>query len=65
MASMAELFAEEEERLLEQARLEIAAADEVWRSLTPAQQVQIIEARAAFYDRMFDDSDVDLDEEEE
>lgn len=60
---MAELFAEEEERLAATAREEIAAIDEVWRSLTPAQQVDIIEKRAAYFAR-FEDPAAEIDEEE-
>lgn len=59
MTTMAELFAEEEERLLAQTRKENEAEDEFWKSLTPYQQADFFKKREAYLSR-FDDIEAEI-----
>jgi hypothetical protein len=61
MTNIWDLFQEEEERLLEKGRAEIAAEDLLWRALPQAERDRINAEREA----LFDISDEELDEDED
>jgi hypothetical protein len=76
MTNIWDLFNEEEERLLEEGRAEIAAKDAAWQALPQAERDRINAEREAKWDALFsgvsddeqpddDDDDEDDDDEDE
>ncbi len=63
--SLGDLMAEEEARLVDEARVQMEAERVAWDALSPAEQAAISAANAARYEAMFDGVDLDEDPEDD